>query len=251
MTSGRKYRKPPVVEALCEIYFAGSNWDETVPGRFYDRVKDRFPVKRQREIQEAEVAFAGSGEAAASVRRLPPWMQFLSEKGDRLIQLGRDLLVVNQLRPYPSFEDWEPVIYAALEVYRDLAQPKGVARLGMRYINRVVIPEPRILMEDYFTVYPHLPREMGEEHGRFMVRFEVLSRKSGHGVLVTFGSAPPSNPSEIVHLLDLYDIFKPSDMLPLDQVPTEVQTAHEDVEVAFEGSITQRLRQLFELEETS
>src|SRR3990172_4896115 len=157
MTSGRKYRKPPVVEALCEIYFAGSNWDETVPGGFYDRVKDRFPVKRQREIQEAEVAFAGSGEAAASVRRLPPWMQFLSEKGDRLIQLGRDLLVVNQLRPYPSFEDWEPVIYAALEVYRDLAQPKGVARLGMRYINRVVIPEPVILMEDYFTVYPHLP----------------------------------------------------------------------------------------------
>jgi len=50
MTSGRKYRKPPVVEALCEIYFAGSNWDETVPGRFYDRVKDNFPVKRQREI---------------------------------------------------------------------------------------------------------------------------------------------------------------------------------------------------------
>jgi len=250
MTSGRKYRKPPVVEALCEIYFAGSNWDETVPGGFYDRVKDNFPVKRQREIQEAQVAFAGSGEAAASVRRLPPWMQFLSEKGDRLIQLARDLLVVNQLQPYPSFEDWEPVIYSALDVYRDLAQPKGVARLGMRYINRVVIPEPVILMEDYFTVYPHLPRAMGEEHGRFMVRFEVPAPKRGHSVLVTFGSAPSHESNEIVHMLDLYDIFKPVDMLPLDQIPMEVQTAHENVEAAFEGSITERLRQLFDLEET-
>ncbi len=39
----RRYRKSPVIEALCEIYFSGSAWDETVPGAFYERWKNEFP----------------------------------------------------------------------------------------------------------------------------------------------------------------------------------------------------------------
>ncbi|MGH8605379.1 MAG: TIGR04255 family protein, partial [Gammaproteobacteria bacterium] len=165
MTNDRRYRNPPVVEALCEIYLKESAWDDTVPGQFYDRMKHGFPVKRQREIQEANISFSIAGEAAAGIRRLPPWIQFVTESGDRMIQLARDLLVVNQLRPYPHFDDWEPAIYSALEVYRELAMPKAVARLGVRYINRVVIPEPRIRMEEYFTLYPQLPQAMGDAHG--------------------------------------------------------------------------------------
>ncbi len=49
----RSYREPPVVEALCEIYFADSTWDDTVPGTFYEEIKDEFPVKRRREAREA------------------------------------------------------------------------------------------------------------------------------------------------------------------------------------------------------
>ncbi|RMH08650.1 MAG: hypothetical protein D6704_02710 [Nitrospirae bacterium] len=43
----RRYRKPPVIEALCEIYFAGSSWDETIPGAFYQQIKDDYPKKQQ------------------------------------------------------------------------------------------------------------------------------------------------------------------------------------------------------------
>jgi uncharacterized protein (TIGR04255 family) len=248
MTSRRKYLKPPVVEALCEIYFAGSAWDDTVPGRFYDRIKADFTDKRQQEIHEAEVSFTAAGEAAAGVRRLSPRMQFATEKGDRMIQLGRDLLVVNQLRPYPRFDDWEPIIYRSLELYRELAQPKEITRLGLRYINRVIIPLPRIRMEDYFTVYPHLPASMGEEHGAFMVRFELPRQKGGHTVLVTFGSAPADKPGEIAHLLDFYDILRPSQTLSFESIQQEVRTAHDNIETAFEGSITGLLRALFKPE---
>ena len=31
----RRYQRPPIVEALCEVYFTGSQWDSTVPGLFY------------------------------------------------------------------------------------------------------------------------------------------------------------------------------------------------------------------------
>ncbi|MBI1865251.1 MAG: TIGR04255 family protein [Nitrospirae bacterium] len=246
MSGYRRYRKPPVVEALCEIYFTGSAWDDTVPGRFYDCVQEDFPDRRQQEIREAHVTLFAGGETAAGVRRLPPRMQFFSKKGDRLVQIGRDLLVINQLRPYPHFEAWEPAIYRALDVYRGLTEPEGFIRLGVRYINKVVIPRPTIRMEEYFTVYPNLPSAMGDAHGPFMVRVELPSQKGGHAVLVTFGSAPVENPEESVHLLDIYDIFQTEKVVALDEIEREVRTAHENVKTAFEGSITERLRSLFE-----
>lgn len=249
MASRRKYRRPPIVEALCELYFEGSEWDDTVPGRFYEQIKTDFPIKRQREIQEAQVMLSTAGEASAGVKRLPPWMQFVASDENRLIQIGQDVLVINQLRPYPHFEEWEPLIYSSLETYRRLANPKGIARLGLRYINRVVIPHTKFLMEDYFTVYPQLPKAMGDTHGRFMIRVDLPSQKGGHGVLITFGSAPAEKAGGIAHLLDLYDIFKPEQSLAFDAVNAQVKIAHENIETAFEGSITDKLRALFELEE--
>lgn len=249
MTKDRRYRNPPVVEALCEIYLKESAWDDTVPGQFYDRVKDRFPVKRQREIQEAKFSLSTAGEAAAGIRRLPPWIQFVTESGDRMIQLARDLLVVNQLRPYPHFDDWEPAIYSALEVYRELAMPKAVARLGVRYINRVAIPEPRIRMEEYFTLYPQLPQAMGDERGGFLLRVEVPAMAGENTVFLTFASAPADNPGETAFLLDLYNVFQPSEPLALETLQCPVKTAHENIITAFEGSITDRLRTLFKPEE--
>ncbi|MBI4566163.1 MAG: TIGR04255 family protein [Planctomycetes bacterium] len=67
INEGRKYRNPPVIEALCEIYFAESAWDDTIPGRFYERVRDRFPSTKQIEIHEAEVSFHTGGKAAAGL----------------------------------------------------------------------------------------------------------------------------------------------------------------------------------------
>jgi uncharacterized protein (TIGR04255 family) len=246
----RRYRKPPVIEALCEIYFAASSWDDTIPGAFYERVKADFPQKRQRTIQEAQIT-VGLQQAAAAVRQLPPWMQFVSDEKHRMIQLAQDLLVVNQLSPYPHFEEWEPDVYRALRMYQDLAQPRNVVRVGLRYINQVVIPEKQVRMEDYFTIYPKLPQRLGDTHGSFLVRVEVPQSTQGHTVVITFGTAPPPPSQDVAQAfaLDLYDIFATN--VPVDEgvIKREVRRAHDNIVVAFEDSITDKLRALFEPEE--
>lgn len=246
---GRKYRKPPVVEALCELFFEGSNWDETVPGQFYEQVKNRFPEKAQREAQQAHVALSSTGEATAGVRRLPPRPQFMTTDRSRMIQIEQDLLVVNQLPPYPHFEDWQPVVRSALEAYTRLTSPVGVKRIGVRYINRVVIPKAPIDLEDYFTVYPNLPKDMGNVLEGFLVRFEIPKQRENHTVLVTLAAAPADKPGEVSQLLDLYDVFQPTEPIPLSDVGRHVQVAHDNVQAAFEGSITDTLRALFEPED--
>lgn len=245
----RRYRKPPVIEALCEIYFSGSAWDETVPGAFYERMKNDFPQKRQQKIQEAQITM-GTEQSVAGVRQLPPWMQFVSDEKHRMIQLAQNLLVINQLHPYPHFEEWEPEIYRALRIYRELADPKKVTRLGIRYINRVVIPEERVRMEDYFTIYPNLPETLGDTHGTFVVRVEVPQGEQEHTMLITFGTAPfpHSGQRGQAFVLDLYDILKMNGDVKETAMKKEVHRAHDNIVVAFEDSITDRLRELFEEE---
>jgi uncharacterized protein (TIGR04255 family) len=242
----RRYRNPPVVEALCEISFTKSQWDDTIPGAFYERVKKDFPQKQQRKVQEAEITM-GLGQAPVGLRAIPTWMQFVSEQKHRVLQLAPDLLVVNQLAPYPHFEEWAPDIYRAFKLYIELAKPELVQRVGVRYINRVVIPEHRLQMEKYFTIYPSLPKTIGDTHGSFLVRVEVPQEQDGHVILITFATAPPDGgtPGQ-AFVLDFYDLVHVNKPIDAEQLRQEVERAHKNIVRAFENSITDRLRHLFE-----
>ncbi len=245
----RNYQKPPVVEALCEIYFRGSMWDDTIPGIFYEKVKQAFPKKQQREVQQAQITLERE-TATAGVQRLPSWIQFVSERGDRVIQIAENLLVVNQLRPYHHFSEWELVVYNALELYKEIAEPQKVDRCGIRYINRIEIPGTQVAMEDYFMIYPQLPESLGKTHGPFLVRVEIPQTEQAHVVLITFGTSTPrqSMDKKQVFLLDLYDIFTPDTSSDGIELRREIQRAHDNVVMAFEDSITDQLRKLFNQE---
>ncbi|GIW94691.1 MAG: TIGR04255 family protein [Pirellulaceae bacterium] len=244
----RRYRKPPVIEALCEVYFADSAWDGTVPGVFYERIKMDYPRKQQKRIQQAQIA-VGPDQAMAGVRQLPSWMQFVSDEKHRMIQLAENLVVVNQLAPYTHFEDWEPEIYRAFELYREVAHPKSVVRLGMRYINRVVIPAETFRMEEYFTIYPALPKVLGNTYRSFLVQVDSHREGQNHVILITFGTAPPPEQTQLAHafVLDFYDILE-DQCLDAERFRKEVERAHENIVAVFEASITDRLRCLFEEE---
>lgn len=109
---GRKYKKPPVVEALCEIFFDGSQWDSTLPGLFFERIKNDYP--RKKELEQIGVEVNGSKDVQGSrVLRGNQRIQFIKNDGSQLVQVEKDLLVINQLRPYPRFEDWKPKIEKA------------------------------------------------------------------------------------------------------------------------------------------
>lgn len=245
---GRKYKNPPVVEALCEILFSGSKWDGTVPGLFFDKIKDNYPKKRELEQIGVEVSISKDIQGSRVMhgdRRI----QFVKEDNSQLVQIERDLLVVNQLRPYPRFEEWKPIIDEMLNLYVKLTTPKGIKRLGVRYINRIIIPAAKFRMEKYFYLYPEVPKNLEAMHGRFMMRLEIPPKNKGHLLVITFGSAPSDSSEISTEMLDIYDIFALPELIPVSDVEKYIIEAHENIEVAFENSITQETRDLFEEEE--
>jgi uncharacterized protein (TIGR04255 family) len=246
---GERYKNPPVVEALCEIYFHDSKWDGTLPGLFFEKVRKNYPKKK--ELEQVGVQVSVSKEAQATqVQREERRIQFIKEDDSRLIQIENNLLVINQLRPYPRFEDWKPVVDEMLKHYSEVAQPKGIRQMGMRYINRIIIPAAKFKMEDYFNLYPQVPESLGAMHGKFMMRLEIPPKHKGHRLMVTFGTSPPESPETSAEMLDIYNIFVLPVAFPIEDVDKYIIEAHENIEAAFENSITNKTRELFEKEAT-
>ena len=250
----RGYRNPPVIEALCEVYFSGASWDETLPERFFEEVKQNFPKMQERPKHKAEITLGESGKASTEVQTLPSVFQFLTEEGHRIIQVSDNLLVVNQLHPYRHFEEWEDLFYKALDIYKKLASPLKIDRIGLRYINRFEIPVSpgkAVSMADYFAIFPTVPHSLGKIHGPFLVQMQVSQNDDRHVLHIVFGTedVPQSEEGKQAFMLDIYDIASLDIEPDKKELSTEIRLAHENVVKTFEDSITDTLRELYGVKE--
>ncbi len=240
----RHYAKPPLVEVLCELHFKGSKWEATVAGQFYDRVKERFPAKR--EDEQYRISFgSGSYSVRAEIGRLPPVIRFASEDGRRVLQIAPDLLVVNQLAPYPGFEAWEPDIFLAFRIFRELAQPAEVAWLALRYINQIIVPGPVGRIEEYFTMYPELPQTLGRDTRQFLLRVELASSSPEHRFFMALATCAVGEADQERFTLELHDVVENVNALDEERIRCLVRQAHANIVWAFESAITDRLREVF------
>jgi len=132
---GRVYKRPPLIEALCEFHFdPNSPWDVTIFGDYYHHVRDEFPEKRQ--LPQMEMALEKrEGGVISEVRDRGVRMQFLRPDRSALVQLAPHLLVVNQLRPYASWEMFKMLIQARLNDYQSVTDAMPLGQVVLRYIN--------------------------------------------------------------------------------------------------------------------
>ena len=249
--SGRLYRNPPVVEALCEVYFTSSNWDDSIPNLFYEEIKDRFPNQEEQLLHRVDFKVDVPNETISSGMQLGPSRKlFITEERDQIIQITENLFVFNQLTPYLSFHSWESIFYDVFDIFAKLVSPHAVDRIGVRYLNHVTIPESKFQMSDYFTIFPIIPLGSGNVHGDFLINCVVPQSDEGHFLTYSFSKIVPEPPDEVsqAFLLDLYDQASLGRTLTESEFNSHVRVAHGNVVQAFEGSITDRLRNLFDKE---
>ena len=241
----RIYRKPPLIEALCEFQFVEEEWDWTIPGLIYQELKDRFPQKRQAQVVEFEVQ-ATPPQLSQRVKGGPGRMQFRRADESALVQVGPNLLAVNHLPPYPHWSEFKVLIFDALSIYQQVAQPKGFHRIGLRYINRVEIPETTFDFSTYFNLGPNLPGEIAAPYSTILMRVGLQHETEQGQLLLTFASAPDDNDLASAFILDLDFVTTAVDELTVETARDWLEGAHGHIETAFEACMTDRLRDLFE-----
>ena len=164
------YSEPPIVEAICEFRFSSdTEWDLTIPGMLYDIIKKHFPKKTQHQIQNVEVK--QEGEEIKQIVNVDTRSAFSTNDKKVLVQLGKRLLAINQLKPYASWETFNAKIDIALKALLSIVEIKGVQRIGLRYTNRIDIPGVNVNLEDYFNFRPYVGKSLPET----LISFKVSS----------------------------------------------------------------------------
>lgn len=174
-------------------------------------------------------------------------MQFLRDDERALIQVGPDLLTVNHLKPYPKWGAYQAMITHALQVYRQVANPKGLDRIGLRYINRIQIPESSFEIEDYILAVPSVPHSVPQAFRVFIQRVEIPFERA-NGLLIlqsAMGVPEESESARAALMLDLDFVSFDATSISLDAAVEWVGQAHDKVENTFEACITPKARALF------
>jgi uncharacterized protein (TIGR04255 family) len=228
----RIYPKPPVDEALCEFKFKSSAWDANLLDLFHSKLSAEYSANKE-EIQ-GTVLGAPSGT-----------FRFKNNENTRLVTVSGNLLAVHTVRQYDRWEDFRPRIEAALKAYVEVWKPTQIERLGIRYINKIVVPTQPIILNEYLTCPPQIPSPIEGNLATFLTRNQVVLQNNSN-LLITQGSLS-ANEGGVAFVLDV-DAW----MGPLPSPPTNVEAILSLIDElkksetnAFEGSITDKTRDLF------
>lgn len=244
-----KYKNPSIVEALCEFQFISDQpWDITIPGLVYEKIKDNFPEKKQQTGMGIQFRQVEKG-VGHKIEPVPSRVQFLKKDKTALIQVAHNLLVVNQLKPYPIWEKFKKTILDNFHIYKKIAASKGLERISLRYINVFEFNEAEIKLEDCFKYYPFIPKGLPQNQTSSLTRVEFPYEKNCEKLTLMLATIMPARPDAISLGLDIdYAIDKP-EYISLNDVEKWLDKAHGRVEDAFEASITDRTRSMLEKEE--
>lgn len=248
--SRRKYKNPPIVEATCELLFAPvDDWNLAYTGLFLEKIKDRYAGKprEQRLLQLDTKRLTGSPvtEPAASVREITK-VQFPTLDGKEMVAVGPGMLSVHVLKPYTGWEAYRPQIEEAVEIYRAIAKPTGIRRIGIRYINRIDLPDEKSDPRDYFAAPPSTLEKIDCALNAFVVRHEYVYPDSPIKLVVNMAKVETQE-GRVAYVLDLDQLQEwPSEPLPIHRGMAVIDELRRREREAFEALITPRAQELFD-----
>ncbi|QSR88497.1 TIGR04255 family protein [Methylacidiphilum caldifontis] len=237
---GKNYKNTPIIEALCEFRLTkDTHWDLIVPGLFYEKVKDTYPEREQRMIQEFELA---KGPQSLQQRIGTSERSFLFAPDRKtLIQVGPHLLVVNILKPYPNWQQFKQRIQKAWSSLQEVVEIRGLERIGLRYINQIEFPTQDSMLEEYLEFYPFIGKKLPKQKTSFIVGSEFSYEADRDRCRVQLMPSIGNEKMTAV-FLDIDYFLARSRGLEVSAALSWVEEAHNRVEEVFEGCITDKLR---------
>jgi uncharacterized protein (TIGR04255 family) len=240
----RRYRNPPIAEAVCEFRLTRDTpWDLAIPGLLYERLRAEFPHREQRLFQEVELTQGPDG-LQQQIRTIERIFLF-SEDRKTFVQIGPRIVAVNCLRPYPGWQNFKPKIEMALGALCDELEAKRFEQIGLRYINRISVPSPLVKLEDYFQFYVFLGPDLPQEIGNFIAGCEFFYAEGRDVCRLQLTPAVGQSADKRDFLLDIGYSLAQSGEFERDRALDWIESAHTTIGQIFEGCITDRLRELF------
>jgi len=224
----RKYKNPPLEEVLCYFEFVPSkDWDESLIDEFYEKIKGEFPIRKKTTEDNKD------------------FTQFWKQNEKGMIQIGENFLAYNQLMPYPNWDVFKSRPLEFFPIYKDLIQPNGLNKLGLRYMNRVIFDKINGNLYEHLDFAPTVPSRLEKPFDSFDSVVGVSYNDQRDRLYLHIMSLEYDNPEEVSFLLDLFYVMEKSEKITLDQVESWLEEAHNNIESAFEACFTKKCKKEF------
>jgi len=246
----KKYKNPPIVEAIFEIKLSDdTNWDPTVPGLMYEKLKDEFPTLGKALAQE--VKLNQDKDKLKNINIVPiERTLFFAENKKSFVQLAPRLLTVNVLKPYPGWESFQRLIKLAWNRLKDVVNINGIKYVKLRYINNIELSNCGVELKDYFVFYPFVGESFPQQINSFVVgiQFKYAEDRDVCRAFLTKNKCL-QNENKVQFTLDLRYFTTKSNEIDSSKVLEWVEEAHLNIGDVFEACITDKLRSTFKEDE--
>jgi uncharacterized protein (TIGR04255 family) len=234
------YSRAPITEAVIEVRTKAAI-DVGQLDRLVARYSRRYPSPPQKLFDvSVEV-----GETSSKANHKLNGYRLYSADSSRVVILGMNSIGSAKIAPY---EGWEKLLKEAREnweIWLKIVGWQTVARVGVRYINRIDIPTTsQIELEDYLTFQPALPKALDKGIRHFAMNVVIPLGKDDLSLVLNAGSVPSPVIGCQSLILDL-DVSRESN-LPNDDASLWgfIESMRDRKNDVFESCITDKTRAL-------
>jgi uncharacterized protein (TIGR04255 family) len=196
----------PIVEAV--IHWQARPQHPFAPNTLREELAAKLPeFPKCDPIQQFELSalVSGTPEVEPQVRQQKAWNGFrlTSADGGYIAQFVRDGLVFSRTEPYAHWGEFTTEARRAWQVYREVAAPLEIQRLGVRFINHLKAATPENLA-DFLREPPTCPSNLPLKEFVYQSTFAVPDYPFGVRVIKVL--QPPGVPQSSGLFLDC-DVF--------------------------------------------
>ena len=238
----RRYKNPPILEAVCEVHFELTQPLSTDQIQIMgDAWKVAYP--QQQIIQENNVEFRLElGTANVKTNQTGSRLIARASDGTKLAQLSSHFLAVNQLKPYPGWlEAFRADILARVEDAVRLLKLDKIRLINLRYIDRLDFPQRPLVWEDWLAINLPVSKSVPRNGGFFQTHFQQ-ELEADLKLVTTVATLPQERPDITSVILDNIVIWQgatdAASLAPL------LDRIHEPLPTIFDELLTPKTQEL-------
>jgi uncharacterized protein (TIGR04255 family) len=241
-----RFPKAPIKEAVLDLR---AELPPTVRldrlSTFQERIRERYPQKRERKHWEATLGFNEGGLQTPVSKGGIDGFLFSSSDGLNTVQARLDGFTFNRLHPYDRWETFRDEAKGLWEHYLQVATPTAVKRLALRYINRLELPLPFKDFKEYILTTPEISPALPQGLKTFFMRLEIPHESYQAVAIITETMEAPSSTLRLPVILDI-DVIRETTVSPSSSEIWQVFEQLRDFKnEIFFNSITEKAKELF------
>lgn len=242
----KTYKNPPILEAVCEFRFElPDKASEKQVSTFYEKIKGSFPVAKKGKVGSLEFKVEPnktSGKNQMTHKEdFYEFDQYFSQDEKYSIQLDGGRVSIHRIKPYTSWTDLSPLIKLVYNSYLKSFSPTKVIRIGLRYVNEVILSSDQFSFQDYFNIKASFSFFTEKSQKSIFIGSVFEQEKGRDAIKVQFIEKQTTKTSEKAFVLD-FDYFLASSFISSNEVEKWVEEAHNKIEEVFESIISDKMK---------